>query len=93
MLNLKKHLKARMRTIKKDLDSGSEEYALRNMQTCYELAAIAYVAKFGELHHKYMELFHEFRIRRDELKKESDEDVRRFINACRFTTRNTRPNE
>lgn len=40
-----------------------------------------------------MEIFHEFRIRRDELKKESDEDVRRFINACRFTTRNTRPNE
>ena len=93
MSNLKKYLKARMRAIKRDLDSGSEEYALRNMQTCYELAAIAYVAKFGELHHKYMELFHEFRIRRDELKKESDEDVRRFINAWRFTTRNAGSNE
>ena len=93
MSNLKKYLKARMRAIKKDLDSGSEEYALRNMQTCYELAAIAYVAKFGELHHKYMELFHEFRIRRDELKKESDEDVRRFNNAWRFTTWNTGSNE
>lgn len=40
MSNLKKYLKARMRAIKRDLDSGSEEYALRNMQTCYELAAI-----------------------------------------------------
>ena len=48
MSNLKKYLKTRMRAIKRDLDSGSEEYALRNMQTCYELAAIAYVAKFGE---------------------------------------------
>ena len=93
MSNLKKYLKARMRAIKKDLDSGREEYAVRNMQTCYELAAIAYVAKFGELHHKYMELFHEIRIRRDELKKESDEDVRRFINAWRFTTWNAGSNE